>query len=634
MDKSPTFDEPTHLASGYSYLLFNDYRMNPESGVLLQKYQALPLLVSGYRFPGGDSPGWRQIKAFRVSRNFLYRSGNDAGGIVFSGRIMNLLLGILLGLLVFVWSRELFGTAGGIISLAFYAFSPTILANARLCTADLGVTLAFVASAWASWRLFQKLTPGRFAASAFILAALFLVKFSAVLMVPVYLVMLGVRIIRNKPLPVIGFGKNFTIPAGQKGRMLCWLVGTGVASALVIWLCIWGAYNFRYSMINNDPYVRRVQDNYWNLALRKSDPVTKVVRMAKEAHLLPEAYLYGFAYMWHCSTGRVAFMNGETRRNGWWYFFPYCFFVKTPLPLIMLVLFMMVMSAMKWAVRPHSIYMKRKLKLRMYLFTPLFALPGIYLLFAMAGNLNIGLRHILVCYPPLFIFAGSAGKYFRKKIPMILPLFIVFVVTVFAMISFSAFPDYLAYFNGFGGGKDRAYLHLVDSSLDWGQDLPKLKKWLDRNRQNETVYLSYFGTADPDHYGIDAKVLPGFLPRSPKGLFRLNEGIYAISATMLQLTPEPKFADWDVDDERQYRLLSEEMEKFMEARKHPKSFKGFLGKYPSGYWAKTARSWDVYRMCKLARELRGRRPDANIGGSILIYRLNDEALNKIYKEVR
>src|SRR3954464_6023759 len=82
-------------------------------------------------------------------------------------------------------------------------------------------------------------------------------------------------------------------------------------------------------------------------------------------------------------------------------------------------------------------------------------------------------------------------------------------------------PDYLAYFNLFAGGPDEAHHHLVDSSLDWGQDLPTLKRWLDANglqgATHPPVYLSFFGTANPADYRIDARYLPSYPGRPTDG---------------------------------------------------------------------------------------------------------------------
>ena len=75
-------------------------------------------------------------------------------------------------------------------------------------------------------------------------------------------------------------------------------------------------------------------------------------------------------------------------------------------------------------------------------------------------------------------------------------------------------PDFLAYFNQLGGGPDQGHEHLVDSSLDWGQDLPGLKQWLDENGlqgpNHPPVYLAYFGRSFPSYYHIDAVDLPSF----------------------------------------------------------------------------------------------------------------------------
>jgi hypothetical protein len=56
-NSSATFDEMAHLPAGYSYLRWNDYRLNPEHPPLIKKWAALPVDTAGYpifiyRFPG------------------------------------------------------------------------------------------------------------------------------------------------------------------------------------------------------------------------------------------------------------------------------------------------------------------------------------------------------------------------------------------------------------------------------------------------------------------------------------------------------------------------------------------------------------------------------------------------------
>jgi hypothetical protein len=105
-------------------------------------------------------------------------------------------------------------------------------------------------------------------------------------------------------------------------------------------------------------------------------------------------------------------------------------------------------------------------------------------------------------------------------------------------------PHYLAYFNEIAGGPARGYHYLVDSSLDWGQDLKGLKVWLDAHGVAR-IKLSYFGSADPAYYGLDAEMLPSTMSPRPARVTRdVSPGdVLAVSATNLQgvyLEPEDR----------------------------------------------------------------------------------------------
>ncbi len=617
--KSLTFDEGIHLTSGYSYWLRNDFRLQPESGVLIQRYEALPLVLMNINFPGENTRGWKQALQYLVADEFFYSCGNNPVTLIFCGRIMNLLLGVLLGVLIYFWSRELFGGVGGIISLVLFAFSPTVFASARLCTSDLAMALAFTATLWASWRMFGKLTPWRLAACSLSLAVLFMVKYSAVLIVPVYLIMLAVRIVWGGPLVISGFGKRRGFSADRKGMILSWLLGAGVVNALVIWLCIWSAYGFRYSMINHDQAGRKVQDAYWQVLMEKPGLTPKVVGIVRKTRILPEAYLYGFTFTWRWTSGRTAYLNGEIRKNGWWYFFPYCFIVKTPVPLLLLLLILL-------GAVIHRIFLASKTAFpgavlnKLYPSTPLITLLVVYFGMAMASSLNIGVRHILPCYPLLMILAGFGGRYFREKTGNVMRWIVLLLLAAYVAVSLNAYPDYLAFFNSLAGGKEQGYRHLVDSSLDWGQDLPALRKWLDANRGDRPVYVSYFGTSMPEQYLQNVRLLPCYLPRGNIDTAPLEEGIYAISATMLQLTFFPELAQWDEKNENTLHLLEKAVqESGIKNQKRKKEL---------------ARRLAYYRFGKLVSALRKREPEANIGGSILIYRLSAPEVMSIMSNSR
>ena len=144
--KSQTGDEGVHLAGGVSYWAFNDYRIQPENGNWPQRLCGLPVWLSGYRFPSTEASTWRELKQWDVGDQFFYECGNDADRMLLQGRVMTALLGVTLGLLVYAWSRRLFGRLGGLLSLALFAFSPTMLTHGFLITSDMASALFFTAS--------------------------------------------------------------------------------------------------------------------------------------------------------------------------------------------------------------------------------------------------------------------------------------------------------------------------------------------------------------------------------------------------------------------------------------------------------------------------------------------------------
>ena len=191
MEKSPTFDEPTHLTAGYSYWLKNDYRLDPENGNWPARWAALPLLWSRPAFP--ENAAWNQGDVGRVSEVFLYRRGNDSDRVVLQGRSMIAVLGAGLCLLIFFCSNRLFGPLGGLISELLAVFDPNLLAHSALITVDVAAGFIFTAATWSYFRLLQSVNKRWFFITALSWSGLFLAKMSApaFLLVAVILATLG-----------------------------------------------------------------------------------------------------------------------------------------------------------------------------------------------------------------------------------------------------------------------------------------------------------------------------------------------------------------------------------------------------------------------------------------------------------
>ena len=176
-------------------------------------------------------------------------------------------------------------------------------------------------------------------------------------------------------------------------------------------------------------------------------------------------------------------------------------------------------------------------------------------------------------------------------------------------------PDYLAYFNQVAGGPKNGYKHLVDSSLDWGQDLPALRSWLAQNSDqsgNGQLYLAYFGTALPAWYGIRATSLPfdRFAPKSAP----LQPGTYCISATALQQVYSFQPGKWTAKYESDYQnALIRSVPESDLALKNSSDNQQMLLRL---------------RFARLCAYLRHRKPVAEIGNSILVFQLNQRELDQ------
>jgi len=176
-------------------------------------------------------------------------------------------------------------------------------------------------------------------------------------------------------------------------------------------------------------------------------------------------------------------------------------------------------------------------------------------------------------------------------------------------------PDYLSYFNQVAGGSKAGYKHLVDSSLDWGQDLPILKNWLDHHfdaSASTRLYLAYFGTALPRSYGIEATPLP--VDSSTQKLSPLEPGIYCISATTLQQVYSIQHGKWTGQYESAYRLALARAVHHVDL--------------PAKDAVINGESLQRLRFARLCAYLRQREPIANLGNSILVFQLTQRELDQ------
>jgi hypothetical protein len=615
LNESTTSDELVHLTAGFSYWTLNDYRLHPENGNLPQRWAAFPTWIRGATFP--DLEGneyWRANDAWVIGHQFFYETGEDHFPRLMSARAMIALFSVATGVLVFLWSRHLFGAKGALISLIFFAFSPDFLAHGALATSDVCMTFFFLAATGAWWRHLHSPRIGMFLVSAGIFGLAFVAKYSAILLLPVFVALGTVRAFAAESYI---FGRqSFSTRSSKLIAIALSLIGHGAFAAIVIW----AFYGFRYASANPNLPPADLLSLEWPLMEQTIGVFGIPVHFARQYQLLPEGFLYGFAYVIKTVAGRAAFLNGAYSTLGWPTFFLWTFFLKTTIPL-------MLASALACWLIVRRLVHDSHWRTLLYAGSPLIVLSAVYWASSLTSHLNIGHRHLLPIYPAIFIALGSLGTLVGS--PAVRRGAVVATLLGWhALSSLSVAPHYLAYFNAFAGGPTNGWRHLVDSSLDWGQDLPGLKQWLDINSGGEPVFLSYFGTGEPAYYHIRARRLP-FVNnfKFATSYFRLEPGIYCISASMLQQVYSPvERGEWTFALEEEFQTLKRAEPLMYIYSTDPIQRASMEKETPREQWVRGIKRYEVVRFARLCHYLKARKADATIGHSILIYRLNAEEI--------
>lgn len=282
--ESQTVDEGAHLASGYSYWKTGDFRLNPEHPPLIKLLASVPLLALNLHQPASIG-AWKDANQWEFSRQLLYDAPVSPMTVFLLGRLPIILLTLCLAVLVFVWSRRVWGFWGGVFSLALFSLDPNILAHGHYVTTDMGVTLFFVLSCYCFERLFDGGGKPFLFFFAFSVALAHVAKFSAVLIWPV--------------LFFLYLHRRATNPESLRRVHLVKLILLTLSACIAVVILVYG---FR-----------------------------------------PLPFLDGFFDVyWHNYWGHDAYLFGKTSSLGWWWYFPAAFLLKTPLATFMLLVLSLV----------------------------------------------------------------------------------------------------------------------------------------------------------------------------------------------------------------------------------------------------------------------------------------------------
>lgn len=570
VQENATVDEVVHLPAGITYWQTGSFRLYHHNPPLVKLLAALPVIWSNpvvdYR-----AASWTTEPPNKAAFAHEFQQANaDRYFELFTrARLVMPVFAVLGGVVVFAWSRRLYGVWGGVLSLSLWVFCPNILAHTRLVTTDMGATAFGVLATYVFW-LYLKNPTWRLAALAgLVLGLAQLTKFSLVVLFGLWPLMALVRIVSDSEwrkaigrtvlqgllvvglsILVIDAGYGFEgvgIPLGEY-EFVCQTftkpVPPGVRRPRSSDQLLDGAYRFR---------INRFRGTALGLV---PVPLPKHYMLGfddqkLEAEGIPNKYLIGRNEPVGPDGDKLqaypVYLNGELRQESWWYYYLLTLVYKVPEGTWALVLGSFAVLACS-----------RRFRAGWFDEFAVLAVPG-FVLFVMSifTNINLGLRYVLPIFPFIYVSAGKLAPWAAgiavksKRLAAVSCVGLAVAATAAATVWIH--PHYLAYFNVASGGPDRGASHLIDSNIDWGQDLINLRRWLAENAPNERVGLAYFGQINPRIFELRGEGFDWFLPPpEPESLgnnplpprylldpdgFRLKPGLYAVSASLVQGLP-------------------------------------------------------------------------------------------------
>ncbi len=501
-------DEGAHLVSGYCEWTLRDFRLDPDYPPLAKLLQSLPLLClrPAYQPPQRD---WARSDEFALGQDFLYHDGVSWRPLLLSARLVTVAFTVALALLVAWWTRRRYGAAAALIAVVLLAFDSTVLAHGHFATSDVPVTF-FVFAAWIAFDAWLRRPSTGMLLAAGVLAGLAVgTKYSAVILIAIFP---AAWLSAHRGAGAPQYGKVSSPapslwatdleahprPSIPLWRTLGFLV---VAPGLVIL----AMYGFDTRSVAQDPILAGKVHGLWANIPIPGYYFFRGLQM-----------LYRFGH-----GGHLTYFLGEIRSHATPLYFPLGFLVKMPIATLAMCAWSAILVVLRRTPFDRGL-------------ASLAAAAALIFAMGIASPLDIGFRHVMPMFPFLFVFCGAviASRPSRMRWTASCALLILLAVETLAYT-----PNFVPFFNLAAGGARAGHRYLLDSNLDWGQDLNRLAAWSAANHPRR-LCLSYFGSVDLNAY------LPGVVPvQNDSELAPAGCDVVAISQENMYGIPGDLFRD-------------------------------------------------------------------------------------------
>ena len=494
-------DESTHLYAGYRVLRCGDYAFGREHPPLAKMLSAIPLAFGDAPMDCSASTVVGEEAAEAIE--WLY-SQTNWWQLLLRARVASSLFALTLCLGIWITARQMFGRAAAVASTAVLVFEPNVMGHGALVLNDILLSSLFVLTVFWFYVWTRQRSAPPLVGTGFCLGLALLTKHSAVLLVPILILLAICASLREK-------GSQKAVGAARRNA------GAVAVMLLIAMATIWCGYGLRYSEGK-----RRASDSAVEEQAKVSPASVRVLKTARAAHLLPQAYLDGLIEMRSLvnKTDKGAYILGRYYPEAPWYFFPLTTTIKFTLPFLA----MLVLGG--WGL---AVFGRERRTEILFL-----ALPAlVYLAASMHVRRISGVWHLFPLLPFLIVMAASGCVYLARRYRWAVGALVCLLV-LHAVSSLRSYPNYLSYANEAWGGSGDLYQHLPWT--DVGQAYWEVSRYMEQHPNTPCWVDSNFYMPVNPFYKI---------PCTQMGFLRMDAipermtGIVFVSSSALALEGQP-----------------------------------------------------------------------------------------------
>jgi hypothetical protein len=400
------------------------------------------------------------------------------------------------------WSGELYGPWGRLIAVYVWGLEPSAIAYSGVVVPDVPAAAAGLLASYLFWRYLRAPDRGMAWFAGLGLGLALSTKFTWLILFVVW------------PTLILA-ARLHGVPGAATRPRFRHLIIAGAAA----WLVFCAGYGFAKfgRPLGDFRFVSRALSDQPAEPGKMPEPGNRFheTALARVPVPLPADVLVGIdRQKYDFEVGLHSYLNGEWRRRGWWYYYLYAMAIKLPIPTLLLML-----AGAFWCLfAPRS-------PGRVDEWAVLLPAVGVIAFVSSQTGFNEHIRYVLPGFPLLAIAAGRLATLAEQQrwLRGVIAALLVWCGTATVGIA----PYFMSYFNPLGGGPDNGWRHLIDSNIDWGQDLLHLKKWLNEHPEARPIGVQYYSFLDPRDLGLDA----GRVPREP------TPGWYAVDVNYVAGSP-------------------------------------------------------------------------------------------------